>query len=593
MRIYLLWHRNTAPVTPDAAQAVGERLRRLATPFLAETPAVRVRSTPHAALAWIELPVERWHTPFFEEDDQTWAFAAEYPVEAASRRSGEETSASGPALPRFCRRLQADPTPILRNVAPPFLLIWGCKRTGAVHVHNDGLGAAHALESDVAAGYALTNKAFALRALGLPLVPDPLDWAVRLVLDWFPRQRTGFQGVRYLAPGAQVTLEPDRVRLTRTDVLSSWVHPSPMDRTEALECARAALVRQVRALTPHCDYPSVGLSGGFDSRAVVAAMLEAEIPFRARVRGLPDRPDVVVARELAEIAGFPLKISGSRSLPPTEPEAIRAAVDRALLWQSGGMVTHKHKSFRKTLGGGVVNVMGQHGEIGRGHYRVRLRHALLDTGIDTALDQLADLDATWVETRITNAPACLRASWREPVRAVLHAVLAQADAFGFTGAHRLDFLYLFERTRRWATASLASQTGFVFAPFLTPDYIRAVYARLDDDLTLNPFHRYIVERCFPPWAEVPYVVEERPTAPGPQVVAGETDWKRSVGNAQYDQLAYWYAVGREVVEEALAAPGLLAEIADVDQTRAAWRAGRLGPKAPDAVVMLSRISALF
>jgi hypothetical protein len=89
---------------------------------------------------------------------------------------------------------------------------------------------------------------------------------------------------------------------------------------------------------------------------------------------------------------------------------------------------------------------------------------------------------------------------------VIHDAYRQADRYGFAGARALDFFYLCERIRRWASASLASQTGQVCAPFLSPGYIRAVFAH-PAPATDKPFHRHIVARHAPEWASVPHADE--------------------------------------------------------------------------------------
>lgn len=93
---------------------------------------------------------------------------------------------------------------------------------------------------------------------------------------------------------------------------------------------------------------------------------------------------------------------------------------------------------------------------------------------------------------------------RDRVGEIMRDAYRQARRFDLEGLEALDFFYLYERARRWASGSLNSQTGLIFTPFLNPDYIRAVYAYRRDERGANPFHKYIIARNTPDWVNVPY-----------------------------------------------------------------------------------------
>jgi hypothetical protein len=80
---------------------------------------------------------------------------------------------------------------------------------------------------------------------------------------------------------------------------------------------------------------------GWDSRAIISSLRILGVPFRARVKGQPDSPDVTVARELARIAGIPLAVETSAELPSSDPNDWRDSIQLALLWQAGQMDADK------------------------------------------------------------------------------------------------------------------------------------------------------------------------------------------------------------------------------------------------------------
>jgi hypothetical protein len=540
MVVFLMWRGFPGEPRPEYVAA---RLAELVAPVLAATPRVRILRPGSVRVVSLELPVRGWKPSPFEEDEQTWALAPDYPVGNAS------------ALPVLCRALEDDPFGLVRELAPPWSLIWSDKASGVTRVQNDGLGQAQLFEYRDGAHWALTNRILALELLGIPVVVEPEEWAVRLTIGWFPLQTTGYRGVRFLEPAVQLAVDGAQLRRTQVEVLGDWVNPGPLSREDALELARHSLMRQIEAAIPLWDCPSAGLSGGWDTRSVVAVLRSLEPNFRARVRAKPGRYDAMIASELARIGGFQLRVNHTADVPVHGTAGYRRSIALALRWQAGYVETTKHRSFLagdKRLPPGVVNVMGQHGEIGRAYYAKRFR-ALDDRRSDEGL--VARLER--------GGPPFIHPRLRGHVRDVISEAVRQADRYGLTGSERLDFFYLFERTRRWASGSLSSQAGFRFAPFLNPDYIRAVFGYPGADKETNPFHRHIVATHAPEWNAVPYELELRR--------------RHGIDTTASDRA--WEVAAEPLVREALAQGGTWTEILAPDLVAEHWRA------APDRVAM--------
>src|SRR2546429_7201819 len=124
----------------------------------------------------------------------------------------------------------------------------------------------------------------------------------------------------------------------------------------------------------------------------------------------------------------------------------------ALRWQAGYMVTHKHKTFladQRLLDGGSVNIMGQHGEIGRGYYAKKIRAGEVSE---------AEYEGWLIGKLMAKMPPFTRKGFHEIVRYVIRQAFRQADRYDLQGSAQLDFFYLYERTRRWASGSLG-QSG--------------------------------------------------------------------------------------------------------------------------------------
>jgi len=222
--------------------------------------------------------------------------------------------------------------------------------------------------------------------------------------------------------------------------------------------------------------------------------------------------------------------------------------------------------------------MGQHGEIGRGYYAKRIGAGEVSE---------VQYEERLVGKLMAKMPPFTRKGFYEIVRSVIRQACRQAGSYGLQGSAQLDFFYLYERTRRWASGSLGSQTGVVLAPFLNPGYIRAVFS-YTGDLKINPFHRYILETHSPEWTAVPYAGELDASHPATDTATDSfrepdiltPDWRPPRGKENYDSLGYWEAVGRPIIQEALGQGGFWTEIFDPDAAEKQW------PVAPDEFAML-------
>lgn len=584
MKIFLLWKHIGDPRKELDPIRVASRLRELFLPLFEALPPARTVRMPNANLAYLELPVGHWTAAMETEDETSRCFAFEYPINARSA-----LSANGPrcqadhVIPALCRKLQDNPLPLLRELAPPFSLVWADRQSGETYVQNDGLGHAPLFEFEENGLWALTNKVFALGALGVPLDPDQDQWAVRLAMGWFPLQMTGFRSVRFLAPGTQLRLDADRMQRSRFDLLSDWVNPGSLPAGDCLELARSSLLNLIDDASQLWNKPTAGLSGGWDSRAVVASLLAHGTRFSARVRGHPNRPDVIIASRLAELAGIKLKKRSSGGLPAEDARGCKRSIKRALLWQTGQLATHKHVSFlanRKHLTGGSVNIMGAAGEICRGFYANKLLTAGLADG------RYKD---RFIDFKMSLTPPFMRKSLLDLVRDTLRASYRQADDYAVEGLRRLDFFYLFERTRRWRSGALGAQPGQAIAPFLNPGLIRATYGFPAQKLLHHPFHRHVVETLAPRWIDVPYAdaMEQEMMLSPPHPDRKRPDWRLPVANETYDRMLHWKVVGEPLVREALQQGGFWTGIFDPDLARKHWSA------APDALAIAHLLPLLI
>lgn len=582
MRIFLTWARDSRAGAAHDPEEVGRALREVFAPlFAAAPPPVTLEENAAAAMVWLELPVRGWAAPFAQEDGHGRAYVTDYPVGVrralgthgpAARRDAE--------LPALARRLDADPAAALDALSPPFALLWWPHDRDEVLLQSDGLGQAQVFTYDDGALWAATNKVTALRALGVRLEPDPVAWAAKATAGWFPLDRGGFRHVTFGPPGARVRIDRGGVQRGAVDVLTGWLNPEPMRRTDALEAGRAALIEHIRDGAPYFQgRPEAGLSGGWDTRAVISSFVAAGVDVRPKVKGREGKFDVAIAGRLARVARLDLEVRPTAELPPERTEDLERSLRLALLWQGGHMWSENHKTFlwgdERHLDGGVLNVMGQHGEIVRGHYERR-------TKVWKAAGP-EEYEARAVDYLMRSAPDALRDDLRAEVRELMHVAYRRAAGYGLEGLAALDLLYLLERTRRYNGASVAAQPGLAFTPFLDPALIRAAYALraagqefVVRRRQVNPLHRFIIDSNLPAWRDIEFEDDmrravRRAARAAADGTSDDADWRAPQGKDYYDYDAYWDEVGGPLVDRLVAAEGPWTAVFDPAVVRAGDR----------------------
>jgi hypothetical protein len=206
-----------------------------------------------------------------------------------------------------------------------------------LELFSDQLGAYPVFETTGADARWFSNSADLLRRIGGRDEVDVETLASVLAGGWSLGGQPLWRGVRRVARGQLLALEPG-VADKRTALL-------PLERIAASTGGRldpaAAATTLVQLVTALANWPGrpdvVPVTGGRDSRLVLAAALQAGIAFDARTGGAPSDPDVQVAVRLCATAGVP------HELLPADPHGDRLGrvrdAARITMLTSGGTAT--------------------------------------------------------------------------------------------------------------------------------------------------------------------------------------------------------------------------------------------------------------
>jgi hypothetical protein len=310
------------------------------------------------------------------------------------------------------------------------------------------------------------NRALLVHLVANPAGPEPDLIGLSGVLNsgYCVTTRTAFAGVRALSPG-------ERVRCGTAGELSVAAYGGETAPASATDVAEA-LVASVAPLRT-IDHPvRLGLTGGRDSRLLVALLTSAGVPVTTYTAGMPDDPDVVVAVEIAARLGVPHKVSPPRGATVEDGTItfdVRSRLREAVVLGEGmlsafdrvGRIDDSYNSHTVPFG-------GSGGEILRAYYAGSL------ADIDDSAAAGRYLRGRLYSVTKRMAPAA-RAEYEADTEPWM---VAAADR----GASSLEDFYVRQRAGRWtgaarSSASIGSLARRPYLDHLVVDAVRRVPLR--------------------------------------------------------------------------------------------------------------------
>lgn len=367
----------------------------------------------------------------------------------------------------------------------------------ALEVRTDVLGAYPVYATTDAHGtFWASGLVGALVGMGVTSGMDAGAVASMLAFGWPLNGQPAARSVRRLPRGVTVRIGPDGTRAVvpapeRIDPVA--LLRRPVDH----EAAARDLVEGVRALADWPGRPTVlPVTGGRDSRVVLAAALAAGIPFEALTAGGPGQPDVVIARELCAVAGVPHR----RYVPP-DRRWLRTDVALAtgLVRLRGATTSLRDGSgFPVAPDDGALPVWlsGQGGEIARGYYgRGRGPEAAVLAVLAARLSGWRP----WLRPPLTAAAA-------RRIGAILRRWSREWRRRGATPADLPYLAYLDLRMGFWAAAGhgAVEWTRDTASPLWSWKLMPALLGGSDAEREAETFHRRMVALLAPELAPVPF-----------------------------------------------------------------------------------------
>lgn len=170
-------------------------------------------------------------------------------------------------------------------------------------------------------GWALGSRAAPLLELtGRPARIDVEAAGAYAALEYLAGEGL-LAGVRRVRPRERVVIEESRppelrVYVTLQEVLASGEAPVPWRDRVARGAER--FIERVRRQLRHSPHPIALLSGGYDSRVILASVIRAGYGGAAYTSGAKDSPDVLLASRVVRRLGIAHKVSHGNAARPLE-----------------------------------------------------------------------------------------------------------------------------------------------------------------------------------------------------------------------------------------------------------------------------------
>lgn len=226
-------------------------------------------------------------------------------------------------------------------------------------------------------------------------------------------ESTLFSGIRVMAEGAYIRLDETGFTERQDPVFNEYVGA---DESHAVEEVTDGLLEYARTLADGPGKISAAITGGKDSRLVVAALHAAGVEFEAYTNGLPESGEAFIGKQIAEILDVPYRLNVPKITTSRSGRRVVKADPMRHAWQTlrstGGLGNaftgmpdpHRlHMPLNSTR-----NFGGQGGEIIRGGYQRRLS----ETG-DWAHVAEGQLAKDWLDLKRSLTPFALEVAENE------------------------------------------------------------------------------------------------------------------------------------------------------------------------------------
>jgi hypothetical protein len=371
-----------------------------------------------------------------------------------------EGYSSGAESKLLQRYLEVGATRLARELEGFFVLVFGDARTREIVVVTDIIGSGHCFQRRFDAGTVLSGSSLLLAALEsckLDLTACQEFFCTGIIYE----DRTCHYEVRKLAPAIVVHFAEGRKKNEEAYWHAANARPESLGGEEAVEALWDATMRAAKRINSLYANPVCDLTGGYDSRALVAAFLGAGVQLTTAVSGSADSADVRISKELAQRLG--LANLHSEPMKQISFEQVQACLPLT----DGEYDLVNYAGIREIHGGLSqqfdISINGSFGEVARGYWWELLFPRI---GARSPLDAHKVAQRRYAAQRSDSSifPVAARVDLVDHFTEVIeHTNSGLAE---MPNTFQMDNAYLMMRMQRWQ-GRIASSTNQIW-PCLSP-----------------------------------------------------------------------------------------------------------------------------
>lgn len=403
------------------------------------------------------------------------------------------------------------------------IVAWGrsyfarCKRTGDWRAGTDRLGAFPVLMQSTPQGYVLASHRQTLLDTAAGASPT-FSAEATLSLMAFGQvvdHRSMIEGAQHLRGGTTLVFERNTGKCSVEHGAPYFFSPHP--GRISFDRAVSAFLEALHRSVIDEPQPLVSISGGLDSRLILAGLLKLGVKPALLCYGPSDSADVQIARDIANTFRLPL-FEGIYNA-----EIERGAV-RRIARAGGGEVPYHHghalmnpELLEHTRGRTLITGTGA--ETFRAFYydRGMPGYSVLALRAGTTLLRRKALGYAQQEFgKLLQPLLSVFPTLNEPLQHSLAAMLSPYAHCDLDNAGMLDCLYLGERVRRMVIAGQQLLDGYYVRthPFMDQQVLDTVSALPIGYRLGSRFHREAIASLSPALAAIPWDKTNRPLANG-------------------------------------------------------------------------------
>lgn len=401
---------------------------------------------------------------------------------------------------------------VLERLDGMYAIAWYRRPERTLGIATDHLGRLHVFYSVTEDGAVVSTSSIAAARL-FPSEPDPIAVNEMLATGSIYEDRTPFRNVRRIAAASLYEFRGGALTLSRSKPEALWGPDALAKPEETAEKVAGTLQGSLEILLRGHEKPLSDLTGGLDSRLLLGLMLRLGCKPHLTVTGLPDDPDVRLAKGIADRVGLPIAVEHP-SLPDDARRGFEDALAAAALSEgqfdpiSYSLIERIHCGHAHQFD---VSINGSGGEVLRNYWWNKAHVRGEGLGLIS--------EAVRRFTRETAAPWIVNREFRLELRDHFEAVIARCldHVKELPDYGKLDHLYLFLRIQCWQ-GSIASATNQIW-PAVSPYLQRRA---LQAALSLSPRTRLgrkamnqIIYLCSPTLAAYPLETGFPPMSPTP------------------------------------------------------------------------------